>query len=118
MVIESDSVRKLNHCALRIAQVPSMRMHLNLCNICQSYKINSCKSFVIILDVFLTHMQAFAAAKFAEACMRGLQGEAGVVECAFVQSVVSLHNFHALFYALGLHPATCLQPHKDLVCHR
>ena len=63
-------------------------------------------------------MQAFAAAKFAEACMRGLQGEAGVVECAFVQSVVSLHNFHALFYALGLHPATCLQPHKDLVCHR
>lgn len=31
-------------------------------------------------------MQAYAAVKFADACLRGLRGDAGVVECAFVPS--------------------------------
>ena len=33
-------------------------------------------------------VQAFAAAKFAYACLRGLRGDAGVVECSFVESQV------------------------------
>lgn len=34
------------------------------------------------------HLQAYAAVKFADACLRGLRGDAGVVECAFVASEV------------------------------
>ena len=33
-------------------------------------------------------MQAYAAVKFADACLRGLRGDSGVVECAFVASQV------------------------------
>jgi hypothetical protein len=33
-------------------------------------------------------VQAYAAVKFADACLRGLRGDAGVVECAFVASEV------------------------------
>ena len=35
-------------------------------------------------------MQAYAAVKFADACLRGLRGDAGVVECAFVSSQVCI----------------------------
>lgn len=35
-------------------------------------------------------MQAYAAVKFADSCLRGLRGDAGVVECAFVPSQVCL----------------------------
>lgn len=38
-------------------------------------------------------MQAYAAVKFADACLRGLRGDAGVVECAFVASQVFLFLF-------------------------
>lgn len=31
-------------------------------------------------------LQAYAAVKFADACLRGLRGDAAVVECAFVSS--------------------------------
>lgn len=34
-------------------------------------------------------VQAYAAAKFADACLRGLRGDAGVIECAYVASTVS-----------------------------
>jgi hypothetical protein len=33
-------------------------------------------------------MQAYAAVKFADACLRGLRGDSGIVECAFVASQV------------------------------
>jgi malate dehydrogenase len=33
-------------------------------------------------------VQAYAAVKFADACLCGLRGDAGVVECAFVASEV------------------------------
>lgn len=33
-------------------------------------------------------IQAFAAAKFADVCLRGLRGDAGIVECSFVASQV------------------------------
>lgn len=32
--------------------------------------------------------QAYAAARFAESCMRGLDGDSDVYECAYVQSEV------------------------------
>ena len=35
-----------------------------------------------------TLSMAYAAARFAESCLRGLNGEADVVECAFVASSV------------------------------
>lgn len=43
--------------------------------------------------------QAYAAARFAESCMRALDGDSDVYECAYVQSEVqaSLTLFMALF---------------------
>lgn len=38
-------------------------------------------------------MQAYAAAKFADACLRGLHGDAGIVECSFVASQVLIKLF-------------------------
>lgn len=40
------------------------------------------------LEVTTKYLQAYAAVKFADACLRGLRGDAGVVECAFVASEV------------------------------
>lgn len=41
-------------------------------------------------------MQAYAAVKFADACLRGLRGDAGIVECAFVASQVCISaSWHA-----------------------
>ncbi|KAL0335001.1 UNVERIFIED_CONTAM: Malate dehydrogenase, glyoxysomal [Sesamum radiatum] len=37
--------------------------------------------------------QAYAAVKFADACLRGLRGDAGIVECAFVASQVIFQSF-------------------------
>jgi hypothetical protein len=36
--------------------------------------------------------QAFAAAKFGDACLRAMRGDAGVVECSYVASAVCLHH--------------------------
>lgn len=33
-------------------------------------------------------LQAYAAAKFADACLRGMKGEDVVIQCAFVDSQV------------------------------
>ncbi|OIV94577.1 hypothetical protein TanjilG_25639 [Lupinus angustifolius] len=46
-------------------------------------------------------VEAYAAAKFANACLRGLKGEAGVVECAFVDSQVTELPFFATKVRLG-----------------
>ncbi|CAI0471154.1 unnamed protein product [Linum tenue] len=46
-------------------------------------------------------VQAYAAAKFADACLRGLKGDAGVVECAFVASEVTELPFFASKVRLG-----------------
>ncbi|RDX76545.1 Malate dehydrogenase, glyoxysomal, partial [Mucuna pruriens] len=48
-----------------------------------------------------TLSMAYAAAKFANACLRGLKGEAGVVECAFVDSQVTELPFFATKVRLG-----------------
>ncbi|WVZ26228.1 hypothetical protein V8G54_004772 [Vigna mungo] len=48
-----------------------------------------------------TLSMAYAAAKFADACLRGLKGEAGVVECAFVDSQVTELPFFATKVRLG-----------------
>lgn len=37
----------------------------------------------------MCYLQAYAAAKFADACLRGLRGDANVVECSFVASQVN-----------------------------
>ncbi|CAH9102057.1 unnamed protein product [Cuscuta epithymum] len=42
-----------------------------------------------------TLSMAYAAVKFADACLRGLRGDAGVVECAFVSSQVTDLPFFA-----------------------
>jgi ADP-ribose pyrophosphatase YjhB (NUDIX family) len=41
-------------------------------------------------------VQAYAAVKFADACLRALKGEADVIECAYVASQVGIqsHAFH------------------------
>ncbi|CAN0920910.1 Malate dehydrogenase, glyoxysomal [Linum grandiflorum] len=48
-----------------------------------------------------TLSMAFAAAKFADACLRGLRGDAGVVECSFVDSQVTELPFFATKVRLG-----------------
>ncbi|CAN1317156.1 Malate dehydrogenase, glyoxysomal [Linum perenne] len=46
-------------------------------------------------------LQAYAAVKFADACLRGLRGDAGVVECAYVASQVTELPFFASKVRLG-----------------
>eukprot|EP00270_Netrium_digitus_P015397 TRINITY_DN538_c0_g1_i2.p1 TRINITY_DN538_c0_g1~~TRINITY_DN538_c0_g1_i2.p1 ORF type:complete len:361 (-),score=77.00 TRINITY_DN538_c0_g1_i2:161-1243(-) len=48
-----------------------------------------------------TLSMAYAAAKFAEACLRALRGEPNVIECAFVQSHVTELPFFASKVHLG-----------------
>ncbi|KAI5386247.1 hypothetical protein KIW84_072697 [Lathyrus oleraceus] len=48
-----------------------------------------------------TLSMAYAAAKFANSCLHGLKGEAGVVECAFVDSQVTDLPFFATKVRLG-----------------
>ncbi|KAF3785612.1 hypothetical protein EJ110_NYTH19365 [Nymphaea thermarum] len=48
-----------------------------------------------------TLSMAYAAAKFADACMRALRGDAGIVECAFVASGVTELPFFASKVRLG-----------------
>ncbi|KAJ7946826.1 malate dehydrogenase [Quillaja saponaria] len=48
-----------------------------------------------------TLSMAYAAVKFADACLRGLRGDAGVVECAFVASQVTELPFFATKVRLG-----------------
>eukprot|EP00884_Botryococcus_braunii_P001761 jgi/Botrbrau1/11586/Bobra.247_1s0007.1 len=48
-----------------------------------------------------TLSMAYAAAKFAESCLRAMAGEAGVVECAFVQSGLTDVPFFASRLLLG-----------------
>lgn len=47
-------------------------------------------------------MQAYAAAKFADACLQGLRGDAGIVECSFVASQVSVTCSFVLYSTLQL----------------
>ncbi|KAI6695025.1 hypothetical protein NL676_022735 [Syzygium grande] len=46
-------------------------------------------------------MQAYAAVKFADACLRELRGDTGVLECAFVASQVTELPFFASKVHLG-----------------
>lgn len=48
-----------------------------------------------------TLSMAYAAAKFANSCLRGLKGEAGIVECAFVDSQVTELPYFATKVRLG-----------------
>ncbi|GKU98741.1 hypothetical protein SLEP1_g11699 [Rubroshorea leprosula] len=48
-----------------------------------------------------TLSMAYAAVKFADACLRGLRGDAGIVECAFVASHVTELPFFASKVQLG-----------------
>ncbi|KAF5202010.1 Malate dehydrogenase, glyoxysomal [Thalictrum thalictroides] len=48
-----------------------------------------------------TLSMAFAAAKFADACLRGLRGDAGVIECSYVSSQVTELPFFATKVRLG-----------------
>ncbi|KAL0377956.1 UNVERIFIED_CONTAM: Malate dehydrogenase, glyoxysomal [Sesamum radiatum] len=48
-----------------------------------------------------TLSMAYAAVKFADACLRGLRGDAGIVECAFVSSQVTELPFFASRVRLG-----------------
>ncbi|KAK4393516.1 Malate dehydrogenase, glyoxysomal [Sesamum angolense] len=54
--------------------------------------------------------QAYAAVKFADACLRGLRGDAGVVECAFVSSQVTELPFFASRVRLGRHGVEEIYP--------
>ncbi|XP_065874490.1 malate dehydrogenase, glyoxysomal [Euphorbia lathyris] len=48
-----------------------------------------------------TLSMAYAAVKFADACLRGLRGDAGVIECAYVASQVTELPFFASKVRLG-----------------
>jgi len=48
-----------------------------------------------------TLSMAYAAAKFAESCLRALQGEAGIIECAYVASEVTELPFFATKVKIG-----------------
>ncbi|KAK2987434.1 hypothetical protein RJ640_018571 [Escallonia rubra] len=48
-----------------------------------------------------TLSMAYAAVKFADACLRGLRGDAGITECAFVASQVTELPFFATRVRLG-----------------
>ena len=48
-----------------------------------------------------TLSMAYAAARFSESCLRGLRGDPGVVECAFVQSELTAAPFFASRVVLG-----------------
>ncbi|XP_030538898.1 malate dehydrogenase, glyoxysomal isoform X1 [Rhodamnia argentea] len=48
-----------------------------------------------------TLSMAYAAVKFADACLRGMRGDAGIVECAFVSSQVTELPFFASKVRLG-----------------
>lgn len=48
-----------------------------------------------------TLSMAFSAAKFADACLRGMRGDAGIVECSFVASEVTELPFFATKVRLG-----------------
>ncbi|XP_078179941.1 peroxisomal NAD-malate dehydrogenase 2 [Carex rostrata] len=48
-----------------------------------------------------TLSMAYAAAKFADACLRGLRGDAGVIECSFVDSPVTELPYFACKVRLG-----------------
>jgi len=48
-----------------------------------------------------TLSMAYAAAKFADACLRGLRGDAGLVECSYVASQVTELPFFASKVRLG-----------------
>jgi len=41
-------------------------------------------------------VQAYAAVKFADACLRALKGEADIIQCAYVDSQVGIKSpaFH------------------------
>ncbi|KAJ8645470.1 hypothetical protein MRB53_007218 [Persea americana] len=57
-----------------------------------------------------TLSMAYAAAKFADACMRGLRGDAGLVECSFVASQVTELPFFASKVRLGRSGAEEIYP--------
>ncbi|KAK9134167.1 hypothetical protein Syun_013497 [Stephania yunnanensis] len=46
-------------------------------------------------------VEAYAAVKFADACLRGLKGDAGIIECSFVTSAVTELPFFATKVRLG-----------------
>lgn len=48
-----------------------------------------------------TLSMAYAAVKFADACLRALRGDAGIIECAYVQSQVTELPFFATKVRLG-----------------
>ena len=66
----------------------------------------------LVANLLRMSLQAYAAAKFADACLRGLQGDANVVECSFVDSQVLVlyqgfnffvHPFLMLQYRISSH---------------
>jgi malate dehydrogenase len=64
-----------------------------------------------------TLSMAYAAVRFAEACLRAMAGEAGVVECAFVASSLTSLPFFASRARLGrggLEEALPLGPMSEL----
>jgi len=48
-----------------------------------------------------TLSMAYAAAKFAESCLRALQGESGIVECAYIASEVTELPYFATKVRVG-----------------
>ncbi|KAF2320718.1 hypothetical protein GH714_030294 [Hevea brasiliensis] len=59
-----------------------------------------CQWLAHFISFFIVQF-AYAAVKFADACLRGLRGDAGVVECSFVASEVTELPFFATKVRLG-----------------
>ena len=54
---------------------------------------SSLNSEIWLLTNKISEIQAYAAAKFADACLRGLRGDAGIIECSFVASQVLMQTW-------------------------
>lgn len=60
------------------------------------------------------NFQAYAAVKFADACLHGLRGDAAIIQCAFVSSQACILNTLMLKFLCSLYMLT---PHNFILEH-
>ena len=65
----------------------SWKFYMVLVQLCCIY-LKLVKVIAIIMQIMCNKMQAYAAFKFADACLCGLRGDADIIRCAYVDSQV------------------------------
>ena len=75
-----------------------------ICVFTQLWRLLSCDEMLPFVQAgagSATLSMAYAAAKFAEACLKAMRGEGRVIECAYVASTLTEHPFFASPVRLG-----------------